>query len=198
MLKLRDGRLHVFKQSRCQNYYYRFFVSGKYITRTTQTANLALAKSVAENAYDSFKFTATNRHSHSFDAAERGALTALSVESTGHEHIEGKTSSSRLESYKIKVNVLRKFFGSMTIDEINKTKTIEEYVNWRREIYKTHVHRNVVSNKTLRRDFDVLRRILKHAKREEWIDNLCDFPDWMLPSIRLGGLQTTNGNTYKK
>lgn len=181
MLKLRDGRLHVFKQPRCQNYYYRFFDSGKYITRTTQTANLALAKSVAENAYDSFKFTATNKHSHSFDAAERGLLTALSVESNSHEGIENKTSSSRLQSYKVKLNVLRKFFGSMTIDEINKTKMIEEYVTWRREIYKTHVHRNVVSNKTLRRDFDVLRAILKHAKREEWIDNLCDFPRLSAP-----------------
>ena len=172
MLKLRDGRLHVFKQSRCQNYYYRFFVSGKYITRTTQTANLALAKSVAENAFDTFKFTATNKHSHSFDAAERGLLTSLSVEATQ----ESNAPSSKIQSTKVKLSVLRKFFGSMTIDEINKTKKIEEYVQWRREVYKTKVHRKVISNKTLRRDFDVLRGLLKFAKREDWIDKLCDFP----------------------
>ena len=176
MLKLRDGRLHVFLQPRCLNYYYRYFTDGKYITRTTKTSNLALAKSTAENAYDSFRLTAPHKQSHSFDAAERGLLTALNVENNIHETNEGKTSPSRLQSYRVKLNVLRKFFGSMTIEEINKTKKIEEYVQWRREVYKTRVHHTVVSTKTLRRDFDVLRAILKYAKREEWIATITDFP----------------------
>ncbi len=172
MLKLRDGRLHIFKQSRCQNYYYRFFINGKYITRTAKTANLALAKSLAENAYDSFKFTATNEHAPSFDEAERGLLASLSVEAVQ----EPKASSSKIHSTKIKLSVLRRFFGAMPVVEINKTKKIEDYVRWRREIYKTRIHRTVISNKTLRRDFDVLRAILKYAIREEWIDKLCEFP----------------------
>ena len=128
MLKIRDGRLHVFLQPRCQNFYFRFFTGGKYITRTTKTSNLALAKSLAENFYDSFQQTAINKKGPSFDDAERGLLTALAVESNSHGSIEGETSSSRLQSYRVKLNVLRKFFGSMTIEEINKTKKIEEYV----------------------------------------------------------------------
>lgn len=188
----------MFKQPRCQNYYYRFFVGGKYNTRTTQTANLALAKSLAENAYDSFRRTTPQKQSRSFDEAERGLLTALSVESNSHENIEGTTSSSRIQSYKVKLNVLRKFFGSKAIGEINKTKTIEEYVTWRRETYKTHVHRNVVSNKTLRRDFDVLRGILKFAKREGWIDNLCDFPRLAAPVNSTGWFTDEEWNHLKK
>ena len=171
IIKLRDGRLHIFKQPGCKNYFYRFFVHGKYLTRTSKTSNLSLAKSTAETSYDSYRFnnlTADGHHKHSWDAAERGVLASLSLEEN--------TRSARLRTYKTKMNVLRRYFGSMSLDEINKTKTIEEYVRWRRTVHQTHVHGEVVTNKTLRRDFDVLRAILKYALREEWIIKMCELP----------------------
>ena len=171
IIKIRDGRLHIFKQSGCQNYFYRFFVNGKYVTRTSKSNNLSLAKSTAETAYDSYRFhnlTADGQHKHSWDAAERGVLASLSLEEN--------TRSARLRTYTTKLNVLRRYFGSMSLDEINKTKTIEEYVRWRRTVHQTHVRGAVVTNKTLRRDFDVLRAILKYALREEWIVTMCEFP----------------------
>lgn len=171
IIKLRDGRLHIFKQPGCQNYFYRFFVNGKYLTRTAKTSNLSLAKSTAETAYDSYRFnniTPGGKFSHSWDDAERGVLSSLALE-------EG-TRTSRVTTYKVKLGVLRKFFGAMTLEQINKTKAIEDYVKWRRTVYRTHVHHEVVTNKTLRRDFDVLRAILKYALREGWIGKICDLP----------------------
>lgn len=171
IIKLRDGRLHIFKQTGCQNYFYRFFVNGKYRTRTSKTSNLSLAKSTAETDYDSYRFnnlTADGKHSHAWDDAERGVLASLTLE-------EG-TRTSRLTTYKVKLGVLRKFFGSMSLEQINKTKAVEEYVKWRRTVYQTHVHHEVVTNKTLRRDFDVLRAILKYALREGWIEKICELP----------------------
>ena len=171
IIKLRDGRLHIFKQAGCQNYFYRFFVNGKYRTRTSKTSNLSLAKSTAETDYDSYRFnnlTADGKHSHAWDDAERGVLASLTLE-------EG-TRTSRLTTYKVKLGVLRKFFGSMSLEQINKTKAVEEYVKWRRTVYQTHVHHEVVTNKTLRRDFDVLRAILKYALREGWIEKICELP----------------------
>lgn len=171
IIKLRDGRLHIFKQPDCQNYFYRFFVNGKYLTRTTKSNNLSLAKSTAETAYDSYRFnnlTPDGKFSHSWDDAERGVLASLTLEE--------ETRKSRLKTYKIKLGVLRKFFGSMSLEEINKTKAVEEYVKWRRTVYHTYVHHEVVTNKTLRRDFDVLRAILKYALREGWIEKMCQLP----------------------
>lgn len=127
-LKLRDGRLHVFKQPGCVNYYYRFFVDGKYLTRTTKTTNLSLAKSTAETAYDHYhftNFTPDGQRKHRWDDAERGLLATLSLDQI--------TRPTRLKTYKVKLGVLRKYFGSMAIEDINRTKTIEDYVKWRRE-----------------------------------------------------------------
>lgn len=171
IIKLRDGRLHIFKQPGCQNFFYRFFVNGKYLTRTAKTSNLSLAKSTAETAYDSYRFnnlTPDGKFSHSWDDAERGVLASLELE-------EG-TRTSRVTTYKVKLGVLRKFFGTMTLEQINKTKAVEDYVKWRRTVYQTHVHHEVVTNKTLRRDFDVLRAILKFALREGWIEKICELP----------------------
>lgn len=171
IIKLWDGRLHIFKQPGCQNYFYRFFVNGKYLTRTTKTNNLSLAKSTAETAYASYRsnnLAPDGKFGHSWDDAEKGVLTSLALEE--------ETRASRVKTYKVKLGVLRKFFGSMSLEQINKTKTVEEYVVWRRTAYQTHVHNQVITNKTLRRDFDVLRAVLKYALREGWIAKICELP----------------------
>lgn len=170
-IKLRDGKLHIFKQPGCQNFYYRFFVNGKYLTRTAKTSNLALAKSTAENFYDSYRFNhiaADGKHKHSWDEAEKGVLRSLGLEDT--------TSTSRIRTYSVKFAILRKCFDKKSIEEINKTNTLEEYVAWRRNVYRTYVRHDTLTNKTLRRDFDVLRAILKYALRQEWIERICTFP----------------------
>lgn len=169
-LKLRDGKLHIFKQPGCANYYFKFFVNGKYLTRTTKTTNLALAKSTAENFYDSYKFThlTNGKFSHTWDEAEKGVLRSLALEDTA--------STSRLKTYKVKFAILRKFFDTKPIDVLNKTTTLEEYVAWRRTVYRTDKRHDTLTNKTLRRDFDCIRAVLKYALRQEWIDRICEFP----------------------
>jgi len=172
LLKCRDGKLHIFKQPGCQNYYYRFFVNGKYLTRTAKTNNLALAKSTAENFYDSYRFnniSTDGKHNHSWDEAEKGVLRSLSLEDT-------TSTSSRMRTYSVKFAILRKFFREKSIDEINKTNTLQEYIEWRRNVYRTYVRHDTLTNKTLRRDFDVLRALLKYALSQEWIDKICTFP----------------------
>ncbi len=70
IFKLCDGRLHIFKQPKCENYFYCFFVNGRYLTRTTKTSNLSLAKSIAETAYDSYHFnnlSPDGKFRHSWD-----------------------------------------------------------------------------------------------------------------------------------
>lgn len=170
-IKLRDGKLHIFKQPGCQNYYFRFFVNGKYVTRTAKTSNLALAKSTAENFHDSYRFnnvTANGKPKHTWDEAEKGVLRSLALEDTA--------STSRIRTYSVKFAILRKFFDAKPLEEINKTDTLEEYVAWRRNVYRTYVRHDTLTNKTLRRDFDVLRALLKYALRQEWIDRICAFP----------------------
>ena len=170
-IKLRDGKLHIFKQPGCQNYYFRFFYEGKYVTRTAKTSNLALAKSEAENFHDSYRFTHTTaegKPTHTWDEAEKGVLRSLALEDA--------TSTSRIRTYAVKFAILRKFFDAKSLEEINKTDTLEAYVAWRRNVYRTYVRHDTLTNKTLRRDFDVLRRILKYALRQEWIARICEFP----------------------
>ena len=174
MLKLRDSRLHIFLRAGCSNYFYRFFVNGKYLTRTTKTENLSLAKSIAETAYDSYRFkhlTPEGKISRTWDEAESNVLAALSVDAA--------TRPARLQTYRIKLGILRRFFQDIPIAHI-KTKTIEEFIYWRKNVYKPprpNFHMNSTpSNKTIARDFDALRKVLKYAMREEWIEKLPEFP----------------------
>jgi len=174
MLKLRDSRLHVFLRPGCAKYYYRFFVNGKYLTKSTKSENLSLAKSIAETAYDSYRFkhlTPEGKISRTWDEAERNVLASLSIDAT--------TRPARLQTYRIKFGILRRFFQEIPIAHI-KSKTIEDFIHWRKHVYKPprpnfHTH-STPSNKTLARDFDALRKILKYAAREEWIDKLPEFP----------------------
>ncbi len=172
-LKLRDGKLHIFKQPKSKNFFWRTFLNGKYIVRTTQTDNLALAKSIAENAFDrlrSERITPNGQPAHSWEECEQGLLTSLSLDE--------RSRPSRLKTYKTKLVILRQFFGPYPIHAI-KAKTIEDYLHWRKTRYKPlrrNFHHVNVSNKTLSADLLVLRQVLKYAKREEWIPGLPDFP----------------------
>ena len=174
MLKLRDSHLHLFLRPNCAKYYYRFFVNGKYLTKTTKTENLSLAKSIAETAYDSYRFkhlTPEGKISRTWDEAENNVLASLSVDAA--------TRPARLQTYRIKFGILRRFFQDIPIAHI-KSKTIEEFIHWRKNVYKPprpnfHTHSSP-SNKTIARDFDALRKILKYAVREEWIEKLPEFP----------------------
>lgn len=178
MLKLRDGKLHIFLRPGCENYFYRFFFNGKYITRTTKTDNLALAKSIGENAYDDHRlqnFDPSGKQKLTWNDAVLGVLKSLETESS---------RSSRLRDYKIKYGVLREFFQDIPLPDI-KERTLEEYVLWRKTIYKP-VHANYhglwgkssaqPNNKTIARDFDAIRKVLKYALREGVITKLPTFP----------------------
>ncbi len=172
-LKLRDGKLHLFKQPKSKNFFWRTFLNGKYVVHTTKTDNLALAKSIAENAFDRLRIeriTPDGKPAHSWEECEQGLLTSLSLDEASRP--------SRVTSYKIKLAILRQFFGPHPIHTI-KAKTIEEYLQWRKTLYKPsrrNFHHANVSNKTLSADLLALRQVLKYAKREEWIPALPDFP----------------------
>ena len=171
MVKLRDGRLHIFLRPGCENYYYRFFFNGKYITRTAKTANLALAKSIGENAYDEHRlqhYDASGKSKLSWNEAVLGVLKSLQTETS---------RQSRIRDYQVKYRILGDFFAHIPIPDI-KERTLEEYVHWRRTIYKPlrgNYHgtwgksSSAPNNKTILGDFNALRRVLKYALREEAI-----------------------------
>lgn len=109
---LPDGRPYIFKQSKCENYSYRFFVSRKYLTRTTKTSNLSLAKSTAETAYDSYRFNylaLDGRFSHSWEDAGKDVSTSLTLEEA--------TCGSWIKTYNLK------FGGSTKVLRINVPRT---------------------------------------------------------------------------
>ena len=85
---------------------------------------------------------------------------------------------ARIKTYKVKLAILCQFFGQHPIHTI-KTKTIEDYLQWRKTTYKpSHLnfHHSKVSNKTLSADLGILRQALKAAKLHGWITALPDFP----------------------
>ena len=178
MLKLRDGKLHIFLRQGCENYYYRFFFNGKYITRTTRTGNLALAKSMGEKAYDSHRiqnFDPSGKRKLTWNDAVTGVLQSLASNSK---------RASRLRDYRVKFGVLREFFQDIPLADI-KERTLDEYLTWRRHAYKP-VHANYhgvwgesghePNDKTIARDFDAIRKVLKFALREEAITRVPEFP----------------------
>lgn len=178
MLKLREDKLHIFLRPGCENYFYRFFFNGKYITRTTKTDNLAVAKSIGESAYDSHRFQnfdPSGKRKLTWNDAEIGVLKSLQTDSK---------RASRVRDYKIKYGVLREFFQDIPLPDI-KERTLEDYVHWRKHDYKP-VHANYhgvwgesghqPNNKTIARDFDAIRKVLKYALREGVITQLPQFP----------------------
>lgn len=173
LLKLRDGRLHLYQQNDSKNWFWRTFLNGKYVVRSTKTDNLAVAKSTAEHEHDKLRFEHVNPDgtvAHSWEECERGFLNSLAHDET--------IRPSRIKSYKVKLGILRQYFHPFPIHTI-KIKTVEEYLSWRRDTHKPrhkNFHSGTVSNKTLRSDLLALRQVLKYAKREEWISALPDFP----------------------
>jgi integrase len=173
LLKLRDGRLHLYRQNDSKNFLWRTFLNGKYLVRSTKTNNLAVAKSTAENEYDKLRFqhlAPDGTLAHSWEECERGFLNILALDET--------IRPSLIKNYKVKLGILRQYFHTFPIHTI-KTKTIEDYLAWRRDTHKPrhrNLHSEIVANKTLRSDLLALRQVLKYAKREEWITAIPDFP----------------------
>lgn len=173
IIKLRDGRLHLYKQNDSKKWFWRTFLNKKYVVRSTQSDNLTIAKSTAENEYDKLRFETIapdGTLAHSWDECERGFLNSLAHDDT--------VRPSRIKSYKVKLGLLRKYFHTYPIHTI-KAKNIEDYLGWRRDTYEPpsrNYHSDKVSNKTLRSDLLALRQVLKYAKREEWITVFPGFP----------------------
>ena len=163
----------LFKQPKSKNFFWRTFLNGQYVTRTTRTHNLALAKSIAETEYDRLRFehiTPDGKPAHLWKECEQALLTSLSLDEENH--------SSRIKTYKVKLAILCQFSGQHPIHTI-EAKTIEDYLQWRKTTYKpSHLnfHHSKVSNKTLSADLLVLRQALKSAKLHGWITALPDFP----------------------
>lgn len=200
MLKLRDGKLHIFLRAGCENYFYRFFFNGKYFTRTTRTNNLALAKSIGENAYDSHRlqnFDPSGKPKLTWNDAEIGVLKSLETDSK---------RASRVRDYKTKFGVLREFFQDIPLPDI-KERTLEDYVHWRQHDYKP-VHANYhgvwgesghqPNNKTIARDFDVIRKVLKYALREGVITQLPAFPTLSITPTAKGWFELSEWKEIQK
>lgn len=173
LIKLRDGRLHLYQQNDSKKWYWRTFRNGKYVVRSTGKNNLVHARLTAEDEYDKLLFQTTTPNgtlAHSWDECERGFLNSLAHDDT--------IQPSRIKNYKVKLGILRQYFNTFPIHTI-KTKSIEDYLSWRRDTHKPryrNYHYKTVANKTLRSDLLALRQVLKHAKREEWITVIPDFP----------------------
>jgi len=194
--KFRDNRLHVFQRKGSKFFYYRWFVDGRYITRSSKTDNLALAKSIAENEFDRARFSKNqpNPHGKNHYWAEAETLLLKKLELDPRR-------ISRVKTYQIKLGILRQFFSDIPIENI-KTTTIENYITWRKTVYKPqrqNFHKSASpSNKTISRDLDVLRKILKIAVREEWISKLPPFTALTVIANAGGWFSEEEWNTLRK
>lgn len=173
LIKLRDGRLHLYQQNDSKKWYWRTFRNGKYVVRSTGKDNLVQARLVAEDEYDKHHFgskTPDGTVAHSWAECERGFLNSIAHDESNRP--------ARVRNYRVKLGILGQYFHSYPIHTI-KTKQIEEYLCWRRDIYQPpykNYHSKTVTNKTLRSDLLALRQVLKYAKREDWIKLIPDFP----------------------
>ncbi len=175
-IKLRDGRLALYKQTNCDKWLWRAFINGKTVTRSTKTTNLSIATSTAETEYDRIRFESLTPNGVPAHRWEEAVKRLENYIQTLDLSLARKTS--RLRDYRIKLGILSQFFKDMMLHTI-KAKTIEEYVNWRQHDYRPerpNFHHKKVSGKTLEGDFRVLRQVLKYAKREEWIMAIPEFP----------------------
>lgn len=114
LLKLRDGRLHLYQQNDSKNWFGRTFLNGKYVVRSTKTANLSLARSTAENEYDKLRFehkTPDGTIAHTWAECERGLLNSIAH--------DDNTRPSRIKNYEVKLGILRQFFRDIPIHDIS-------------------------------------------------------------------------------
>ncbi len=174
--KRRDGRLHLIRHDGSKVWLWRAFFDGRYYVKSTKETVLRTAIKLAEEAYDSLRFSHKSGipvHAKIWDEATRGMLEEQKASVAVNERAPGHA-----RDYETKLRVLDRFFEGKALLAIT-ADLLEHYKGWRISESQTNTRffRNkVISMKTLHQDFIVIRQTLKYAKRKGWISTLPEMP----------------------
>ena len=144
----------------------RYFVDGKYIRRSTETADRSEAITFAKNLFDSVRLADRldeQKHPHTFAAAARRFLeNEKSRVAVGD--VDGRTQDE--DQKKLSKDILP-FFGTMDVSQITK-QTIGEYL--------ATLNDRHLSKSTRNKHVGVIRKVLNHACDSGVLKSLPTFP----------------------
>ena len=156
--KLEKG-LYLEERKNAANYRAVASVRGKRHATNTETADFERASRVAQSWFKRLLADDANPSSqvHTVRQAAEGFLADLK-------------KPTKRTFYTTRWNVIREFFKTVDVDAVN-TPLLKEFLRWR------HQHaRCPLKDHTLHKDLVTIRRILKHAIDEGWINALPKFP----------------------
>lgn len=152
--------LYLEERVGCNAYQARASVRGVVSRTNTETADFERAKRVAVSW---FKRLVT----------DDGNPTTQhkTVGTAAKSFLEGLAKESKRTFYRSEWDVISPFFKTLDLDAVN-TPLLKEFIRWR----QTHNTRGPVKPHTLHKNLVCVRRILKHAVEEGWLDRLPLFP----------------------
>jgi integrase len=180
--KYKEDKLHVYKRDDSRFWLCRFFVDGKYKTKTTGEENLRDARDFAETWYDDLRYN--QRHGVPIHDKKFGfvadeyleyqktlvknylrSVKTGSIKKSGR--VRGKYRTPRqAKDYVYRINALNEYFSKYDISKIQRNE-IENYVDERMKS---------CSMTTVRYDMTALSLVLQFAERKEYIRHIPKFP----------------------
>lgn len=157
--KLEKG-LYLEERVNAANYRAVASVRGRRHTMNTETSDFERATRLAQSW---FKRLLSDDGNPTTQTRTMGAAAK--------SFLSGLTKESKRTAYTTQWNVLLPFFKTVEVDAVT-TPLLKEFIRWR----QTHNTRGPVKPHTLHKNFVCVRRILKHAVEEGWLDRLPLFP----------------------
>ncbi|HUR33381.1 MAG TPA: phage integrase SAM-like domain-containing protein, partial [Vicinamibacterales bacterium] len=105
--------------------------------------------------------------------ADGGPQSVRTVKEAADSFLDSLSSQVRKDYHTQKWSVLSRFFAAMDLDGVT-TPVLKDFVKWRKR--RAAEKEQTLVPHTLRKDFVTLRRILKHAAEEGWLDKVPLFP----------------------
>jgi integrase len=171
LTKLRDGRLHLYRQDNCRFWICRFYADGKYKVKSTGELSYSPAKSFAEDWYDRLRFRKKEYGEPIHDKKFSDVGREFILYQEGLVARKDRTPE-QASNYENKINGVLKYFDDTPISQLTRKK-VDEYKTFR---LTTPTKGKLISLNTVKHDFVALRQVLKFATLQNYIDRLPEFP----------------------
>ncbi len=173
-----DGRLYLERRTKkSPNWFARCWLTGKPLTKTTNSPVLADGKVFAERWFTKLLHRLDNGEA----VAERTLEDAYRAFIHWHEHdllLTGSSNARKIRNYKSLWNGIKPFMGDVWLSEVN-SQQLESFRAWRIEESKKASQRTL-TEKTLHNYAMLTRLCLKYAVRHGWLSHLPEFPQQTL------------------
>lgn len=179
---LLDGKVRLFKRSFSQFYIATAKLGvGLWKTYSTKSTELNEAKDIAREKF--FDLLRKQKEGEPLDDTSFKKVVLKMFKHQEHRFDLGQIKNkTHLETYKVKVKVLTKFFWDMNKKNIGDitTNDIMAYHSWRRDNVmkgdRRYLKDEPITDKTIHGDFSALRQTFKLALRENLINRIPEFP----------------------